>query len=288
MQPSVSLSYSSRGGNGVAGLGWNLGAGSSISRCPQTLAQDGATRGVTLDAQDRLCLDGQRLMKAPGVNTYGAAGAEYRTEIESFARITQSAVTLGQAGVCFTVKQKDGRTLTYGCAASSYCPTNTRPEVRPLDGAPLKESAWLLNRVEDPFGNTMDYCYRTGGDSSEVLLDGIIYTGSTKAGIPAQPTRSVVFDYAVRPDGGISNDHGSSWIAGGRVLQSQRLTGIRTFSPDSSQPARRYELDYKDTAISQLEHSLYSGRSLLRRIRECANEPPKPGSRTASSTSLGR
>ena len=277
MQPSVSLSYSSRAGNGIAGLGWNLGAGSSISRCPQTRAQDGATRGVQFDAQDRLCLDGQRLMKKVSTATYGAASTEYRTEIDSFARITQSAATLDQQAVCFTVKHKDGRTLTYGCETSNACPSNVDAYVRPIGVAGGKELSWLLNRVEDPTGNTMDYCYTTGGDASEVLLDRILYTGSTKAGVAAaiaQPSRSVVFDYEARPFEGRGNDHGSSWIGGGRVLQTRRLTGIRTFSPDSTLPARRYALNYEDTAVSQLQHSYYSGRSLLRRVSECAYDPP--------------
>lgn len=159
MQPSVSLSYSSRAGNGVAGLGWNLNAGSSIHRCPQTVAQDGVTRGVGLDGADRLCLDGQRLMLAPGGGTYGLANAEYRTEIESFARITQTGTSLAGAGVCFTVEQKDGRKLTYGCApAGQQCASAALPRIRlqRLDGS-RRELSWLLSRVEDPSGNTMDY-----------------------------------------------------------------------------------------------------------------------------------
>ena len=46
MQPSVSLNYSSLGGNGVAGVGWSLNAGSAISRCAATVAQDGFTAAV--------------------------------------------------------------------------------------------------------------------------------------------------------------------------------------------------------------------------------------------------
>ncbi len=284
MQPSVSLAYGSRGGNGIAGLGWSLAAGSSIQRCPQTIAQDGVSRGVRLDANDRLCLDGQRLMLAPGGGTYGNAGAEYRTEIESFAKITQSGASLGSANVCFTVKQKSGNTLTYGCAPSGHmCSGGTPPRVQPGGQSSPKELSWLLSRVEDTAGNTMDYCYTSiqdpnyvpGGATSEILLDRIVYTGSTKAGLPSAATastglRQVVFDYESRPSQGRANDRGSSWVAGGGVLQTQRLTNIRTYSPDSPFPARRYSLDYADTALSQLDHSYYSGRSLLRRIKECA------------------
>lgn len=279
MQPSVSLNYSSRGGNGIAGLGWSVGAGSSIQRCPHTRAQDGSTRGVRLDGGDRLCLDGQRLMPAPGSTTpYGAAGSEYRTEIESFARISQSG-SLAGGDVCFSVQQKDGRVLTYGCQpAGQACAASVAPRVRPntRPGVTAEQTAveltWLLSRVEDRSGNTMDYCYIKGETAGEVLLDRIAYTGSTKPGQPAA-SRSVRFEYEGRPSAARANDRSSSWIAGGAVQQSQRLKGIATYSPDSIHPARRYKLDYTDTAVTTLDHSYTSGRSLLRRIRDCAYHP---------------
>jgi hypothetical protein len=41
MEPKLSLNYNSQAGNGIMGMGWNLGGLSSITRCPQTRAQDG-------------------------------------------------------------------------------------------------------------------------------------------------------------------------------------------------------------------------------------------------------
>ncbi len=59
VQPSVSLNYTSNSGSGIAGVGWSIGAGSSIYRCNATYAQDGFTHNVQYDAlNDRLCLDG--------------------------------------------------------------------------------------------------------------------------------------------------------------------------------------------------------------------------------------
>ncbi|MDH5409017.1 MAG: hypothetical protein OEY00_10430, partial [Gammaproteobacteria bacterium] len=78
MQPGLSINYSSQGGNGLLGVGWGLGGISSIQRCPQNYAQDGALRGLELNSNDRLCMDGQRLIAVSG--SYGASGTEYRTE----------------------------------------------------------------------------------------------------------------------------------------------------------------------------------------------------------------
>src|ERR1700733_15062022 len=46
MAPSLSLNYSSQAGDGYIGLGWSLGGLSSITRCPQTLAEGSTHRGV--------------------------------------------------------------------------------------------------------------------------------------------------------------------------------------------------------------------------------------------------
>ncbi|MCY7294223.1 Ig-like domain-containing protein, partial [Alteromonas sp. a30] len=99
VQPNVALNYSSRSGNGIAGVGFSLSASSSITRCPATVAQDNFIAGVDYTATDRLCLDGQRLVLVGG--TYGNDGATYRTEIESLVSVTQSGDYSGAAS--FTV-----------------------------------------------------------------------------------------------------------------------------------------------------------------------------------------
>jgi hypothetical protein len=45
VEPSIALTYSSSGGNGVVGMGFSITGGSAITRCPSTLI-DGEIRDV--------------------------------------------------------------------------------------------------------------------------------------------------------------------------------------------------------------------------------------------------
>ena len=103
MTPALSLEYRHRAQGGLPGIGWSIGGLSQIARCPRNVAQDGVASPVTYTSADRFCLDGQRLVVTNGV-VYGAAGAEDRTEIESFARM-RSFSGAGVGPQYFTVEE---------------------------------------------------------------------------------------------------------------------------------------------------------------------------------------
>ena len=98
MQPSLALGYNSQGSNGSLGIGWTLAGLSVIHRCAQTIVHDGAPGGINHDANDRYCLDGQRLIVVNGLAN-GANNAEYRTERETLIVFTRLGyVVAGRVG----------------------------------------------------------------------------------------------------------------------------------------------------------------------------------------------
>ncbi len=234
MQPSVSLGYSSRSGNGVAGVGWSLSAGSSIHRCGATFAQDGYSRGVNYSASDKLCLDGQRLIKISG--TYGVSGAVYRTELDNFAKVIQSGNINSSSN--FTVYHKDGRISKYGLSSNSQHKAGGKSQIL----------TWAIAEVQDPSKNTITYDYYNYGNG-EHLLTAIHYTGSNGS----DGDRHVRMIYENRPD--VSR----SYLAGGLTQSSKRLLKVQTQYQSSY--IREYRLRYTASGTSQ--------RSLIQGVTEC-------------------
>ena len=239
MEPDLSLIYSSRADNGILGMGWSLGGLSIIHRCPRTLVQDNVKGGVNFDAEDRFCLDGQRLIAIAGA--YGADGTEYRTEIDGFSRIVSHG-TAGSGPAYFTVETKAGQTLAYGGTSDSRVPIPGRDEAR----------FWALNRVEDRVGNYMTLHYWHDWTTDDTCrIDRIEYAGNTAAGTAPQST--VQFLYEARPD------TREAYQAGARINMAHRMTGIRT-STDGAL-VRDYRLAYDESPAT--------GRSRLRSVTEC-------------------
>ena len=251
MQPGLSLGYSSRAGNGIAGMGWSLSGLSSLHRCPQTLEQDAQIRAVQLDASDRLCLDGQRLVATSG--SYGAAGATYGTEMESFVRVTQLGGDLTSAVSYFKVERKSGEIAYYGNTGTGASPARVVP------GGVSVPLTWMVSVVQDRVGNAMHYGYTSYGDG-ETLVNGIWYTGTPSA----LGNRRVAFSYEDRPVGAGTNDRSSSYLAGGLTRQTKRLTSIITFV--DAAPVRSYVLNYGSGV------STSTGRSLLQSVADCAHD----------------
>jgi RHS repeat-associated protein len=184
LTPDVSLSYSSAGGEGLLGTGFNLHAASSIQKCRSGKEfGDGETVSSTLD---QFCLDGQRLLLWKG--THLQPNAEYRTEIESFQRIVLTlapqipASTFGTnqsiSTYAFTVYGKDGSVRRFGGAAGTVVAPSTFNRATAIN--------WLQTDITDVSGNTIQFTYSSQGSGSlsmpgERTLDRIAYTGGAIA-----------------------------------------------------------------------------------------------------------
>ncbi|PIW60058.1 SpvB/TcaC N-terminal domain-containing protein [Shewanella sp. CG12_big_fil_rev_8_21_14_0_65_47_15] len=238
VQPSVSLSYNSQSGNGVLGVGWSLNAGSSISRCGATFAQDGFTRAVTFNAStDRLCLDGQRLIAING--TYGTSNTEYRTEMDSFVKVVQHG-NINDSNSSFTVYKPDGNSATYGTNANSrFVPSGLSTVL-----------SWKVTQESHSNGvNTIDFEYDTSVNG-EHLLNTIFYTGSR--GVKGD--RVVEFIYENRAD------KSKGFYSGGEYVTQRRLRSI--FSRVNDTEVFTYNILYKT--------SDFSDRSIIESIELCS------------------
>ncbi|HEY0974631.1 MAG TPA: FG-GAP-like repeat-containing protein [Solimonas sp.] len=238
IQPDLLLNYNSQAGNGLMGVGWTVAGISVITRCPATAAQDGRRRNISFDAQDKFCLDGQRLVSIAG--TYGANGTEYRTEIDSFTRVI-SYGTAGTGPAYFRAWTKSGQVIEYGNSADS------RIEVPGSTTARL----WSMNRLSDRQQNFMVVNYfEVGGD---YLPKQISYTGHALTG--HAPNLHVHFQYAPRPD------PLSLYQGGARILLSSRLSSIQALDA-AGETLRSYAIAYQVSPATAL--SRVSG------ITECA------------------
>ena len=246
MEPALSLNYSGSHLNQDEGVGWHLEGLSKITRCPHLFALDGYASAVRNDKNDLFCIDGKRIELYSGI--YGHDGAEYRTLIDSFAKIISHKDPVGihvdsnhvvspvlaedEGPDWFQVWTKDGRILTYGKTQDSL-----------MFGRNGIRFAWLLNKVEDRSQNTILVQYNSlYANLPNALKQGlpnvvqprmISYTGhGDSAG-----NRSVRFSYEGRSDNQLSFFQG-----GVPYATYQRLKQISTYVNDT--PVKSYKVQY--------------------------------------------
>ena len=253
LTPGLGLTYSSETGMSVAGVGWSIAGISSIQRCASTVAQDGTARDVRNDWYDRFCLDGQKLRLVTG--SYGGTGSTYRTEIESFARVTLNE-TSSYGPTRFTVERANGFVYEYG--------NTTDSRIESVGASKYRE--WALNKIRDRQGNQISFTYAFNSATGSYHIDLATYTGNPGQGVA--PPYSVDFVYENRPAAEIQ----LSYIAGSPVQELQRLDRVDVLY-NSTVLVRRYDLNYAP-ALSA------TGRSRLVSVQECMGDsvdcvPPK-------------
>jgi len=238
--PQLSLNYSSQAGNGLLGLGWSLQGLSSISRCRQTLGQDGQAKAITWSANDRFCLDGQRLLVQGGA-AYGAVNATYKTEVDSFVTVTSNGGSAGHP-VYFTVKRKDGSLSTYG--------GNSNAQQKNGAGNVM---SWAQNEFKDSVGNPIVFNYSNDTAGHRINTIQYAYGNGSSAAAKVQ----FVYDARLDPISG--------YVAGHKFATQKRLDKIVV--SNDGQEVRNYQLGYKpvlSTALNKL--------SRVELVKECVGE----------------
>ncbi|MDX2349628.1 MAG: RHS repeat-associated core domain-containing protein [Porticoccus sp.] len=244
--PQISLNYSSQAGNGLMGKGWSIGGLSAVTRCRKTLSQDKSAKAITWSANDRFCLDGQRLLKETGAS-YGAVGATYKTEIDSFAKVTSVGGSAGHPDY-WEVERKDGSVSTYGGSGNIAA----EQEARNASGTvTTKTLTWALKKFEDSVGNKINFNYID--DDGGHRIDNIQYA----YGLSSTHGAHLDFNYEARAD------DISGYVAGYQFKNNRRLKTIKSLN--GSNVVRQYNLAYKATPSG----STANKESKLASVQEC-------------------
>jgi len=238
LEPELSIVYKSSIGNGPLGVGWTIGGLSAVTRCPATIERDGFAGAVSFDADDRFCLDGQRLIE---VGTYDG-GTEYRTEHESWSRIVAYG-SQGYGPEYFKVWTKSGQLMEYGFNSDSRIEAVSAQGNVPL----LSVKVWGLDSITSLDGSEITIEYFEDQLNGDYRPTAINYSG-----------RSVLFEVEPAP----RPDVIETYVGGTINSTTQRLKHIKTFV--GNELVRDYILDYVVSSST--------GRSRLSTVTECTGD----------------
>lgn len=218
--PTINLAYSSGQNGGIAGQGWSINSISYISRVAARPDIDGFKDGVDFDDNDKLALDGQRLLVKSG-STYWSDGSLYETEVQSNSKIQLMGTG---SNIYFIVTSPDGSRSWYG----NYGGMNA-----------TDLSAYYIVRYEDANGNFILYNY--GKPLNKTLcIDTIQFSANTISN--STPLNYIKFNYtsAARTE--------SAYFKGILIEKAELLNKVKVYT--NGNLFKEYRLNH--TADSQL------------------------------------
>lgn len=170
--PTINLVYASGQNGGIAGQGWNISTISAITRISTRIDIDGFVDGVDFDENDKLALDGQRLLLVSGTGDYWAENSEYQTEIQSNYRIVLKGTG---SSIHFIVTAPDGSKTWYG------------------QGDSFDNTAFYIKKFQDTNGNVITYNYSGLGLNNVRYLNSIDFSANINGF--STPLNSINFYY---------------------------------------------------------------------------------------------
>ncbi|POP51522.1 FG-GAP-like repeat-containing protein [Zhongshania marina] len=297
MKPDIAITYSSNGGNGVVGMGFDIAGLSSIHRCSTTIFRDGYHDGINFDDDDQFCIDGQRLIAVNG--EYGAAGTEYRTEYDNISKIvsygSEGTLMEGETNIqatngahnpiWFKVWTADGRVHIYG--DESNVSSNARASVeRTFYTCPIAGSVILggpsdsyfvcyspTGQLENPVVNVESRSYEWRVAESVDRFDNKIqyyYHDDDENGeylighinynfVGTEPQNEVKFLYETRPD----TSYG--FFAGQRNRHTMRLKSVTGLTTATTLGVKQREMKLTYTTNAA------TGESRVASVQECVS-----------------
>ncbi|MFT3927537.1 MAG: SpvB/TcaC N-terminal domain-containing protein [Myxococcales bacterium] len=262
--PSLSLSYSTSGGNGIVGLGWSLGV-PFIAR--QT--DKGLPRYVDSDSwhpeEDRFIYNGgQELVPVDNATVMAVDGApvpleflgwqQYRARVEGgFMRFFRAPDSTR-----WVVQTKDGTRFDFG-SIPTLSDSSLALQADPETGE--RVFAWFLTRTSDAHGSTVHYLYDQ--DAGSVYLADIYYDSPAacaslgtslarrECALPfSDYGRHVHLVYETRDD--VTSSYATTW----RTESALRLSRVEVTSsmgtPGQRFLVRRYHLTYATDSFHSL------------------------------------
>jgi hypothetical protein len=206
VKPNITALYNSQAANGLLGKGGSIGGLSVIKRCSQTLVRDGINKAISWTAEDRFCIDSQRLMLVAG--TQGVADSQYKTEIDNGVVYTAKGGTAGNPDY-FEARAEDGATLIFGGVATAK-----------EQGAATM--IWALSQYKDATNNAIEYTYE--GNAADGLRIKRINYAFAVPNTTTDPGAYIEFIYRDR------DDPISKYVAGYEFRTNKLLTQINSYS----------------------------------------------------------
>jgi RHS repeat-associated protein len=228
LQPGLALSYSSGGGNGWLGIGWDL-------RLPSIEVSTlfGVPRYDAAVETETYLIEGSQLapMADPANPTPRQAERIFTRRIEgSFERIVRHGN--GPANFWWEVTDQSGVRSIYGRTA----------QARLADSNTGNTFQWMLEQVIDLHGNTVDYTYVhdtgiNGEPWTQIYPEEITWTGVQGSG-GFYRARFVLDDGQQRPD------RFTSGRSGFKVQTNRRLAQVDVLA--GADLVRRYLFEYRE------------------------------------------
>ena len=267
--PNIGFNYSSRLGNGVMGMGWQVSGFSSIYRCKpgrETYGSEATGASKKYETSDRLCFDGTPLLLSASENApasdanYWAENAEYQTEIANFSKIVASG-SQGNGHESFVVWLKNGNKLYFGDESDGQ---NSRIKQPGLNKNEIKR--WALDKVEDSYGNLYTIHYEQDPTISDYRPHYIKYS----------PEAMVVFEYRDR-----EGDLPWGYELGHRFERKKVLEYVTTYvdatdisSLESATRVRQYRVAYEAGAATnrdRVSSITKCGYNIAQSVWQCAS-----------------